>query len=217
MLFSVESAQIPKLLSIIIIMTWKLDTIIYNRGWHTSPADIIVELTNWTFKRKTISFSSRVNFTDKSTGASFPPNSAGIIPGLWEERGMCVDNLFFKISCGLKQRGIDFHRYLTSANPRHRGHLEIQQQQGFNFLDLKIAVGRLHAPIYRKSSDRNTVLKADSWKFQRLRRTCSNDDVFDHRAEEMYRRFEQRVIFFKKAVLVQTLIKADFFKQKTPS
>lgn len=128
--------------------------------------------------------------------------------GLWEEGGMCV------CVSGLKKQGIDFLRYLTSTNLRHRAKLEIQQQQGFIFLDLKITVGRLHAPIYRKTSDRNTIPKADSWKFQRLRRTCSNDDVFDPRGEDMYRRFEQRGYLKKNVVLVQTLIKANFFKQK---
>lgn len=64
--------------------------------------------------------------------------------------------------------------------------------------------GKLHTTVYRKTTDKNTVLKADSFhpkwlkdnipfgQFQRLRRICDTDSEFEKQAKIMSNRFAQR-------------------------
>ncbi|XP_063042950.1 uncharacterized protein LOC134437386 [Engraulis encrasicolus] len=100
----------------------------------------------------------------------------------------------------------DFHLYLNSINHNIKLSLEFSTTS-INFLDLNIYVdsdGTLHTTIYRKPTDRNTILRADSFhpnslisnipygQFQRLRRICDSDTDFETQSAEMYERFKQR-------------------------
>lgn len=99
-----------------------------------------------------------------------------------------------------------FHNYLNQTNPNIRLSMEFSDKE-IHFLDLKITLdtlGFLHTSLYRKSTDRNTLLHAESFhpknlidnipfgQYQRLRRICDSETDFDHQAQEMHERFTQR-------------------------
>ena len=168
-------------------------------------------------------------------GAAYAPSYAGLFLGLWEENyiysqhntfldkikwyGRYIDDLFL-IFTGSEQELIDFHNYINSTNENLRLSLEYSKKE-INFLDIKISRddnGNLHTSIYRKSSDRNTILRADSFhpsslisnipygQFQRLRRLCDSDDDFVQQATDMHHRFTYRG--YKKHTLQQAYNKA---------
>lgn len=72
-------------------------------------------------------------------------------------------------------------------------------------MDLKIfkeSNGILYITIFRKETDRNTILRADSFnpswltdipfgQFQRLKQICEKEEDFDFRAQEI-KRFQER-------------------------
>lgn len=76
-----------------------------------------------------------------------------------------------------------------------------------NFLDLTVSKdnqGTLHTSVYRKPTDRNTILHAKSFhpnwlkenvpygQFQRVKRICDQDHVFESKSLEMMPRFKER-------------------------
>ncbi len=146
--------------------------------------------------------------------------------------GRYIDDLFFIFS-GSEQQLIAFHNYLNTTNPNIELSLEYSSTE-IHFLDLNITVdqqGKLHSSIYRKSTDRNTILRADSFhpkslisnipygQFKRLRRICDNDTDFELQAKDMYHRFEQRG--YNKTVLNKALTRTTSLNrrqllQKTP-
>ena len=155
-------------------------------------------------------------------GAAYAPNYAGLFLGYWEERyvnnnvnpfrqyikfyGRYIDDLLF-IFTGSEQQLLDFHKYLNSTNPNIKLTLEYSKA-AIDFLDLKISIdqlGTIHTYIFRKSTDRNTILRAESFhpkhfiisnipfgQFQRLKRICNTDSEFEAQAHTMYDRFSQR-------------------------
>lgn len=107
---------------------------------------------------------------------------------------------------GSLQQLQDFHEYLNNTNSNIKLSLEYSNSS-LNFLDLTISVdasGDLHTSIYRKNTDRNTILRADSFhpnglinnipygQFQRLRRICDSQTDFDQQSKSMYQRFRNR-------------------------
>ncbi len=99
---------------------------------------------------------------------------------------------------------LDFHEYINSINDNVGLSLEYNQSE-IMFLDLsKYHNGNIHTSIYRKSSDCDTILRADSFhpsslitniplgQFQRLRGICDCDDEFDQQAINIYQRLKQR-------------------------
>lgn len=148
----------------------------------TPPTDFIVDLTNWTLKNNIFLFQDKLFRQIKGTamGAAYAPNYAELYLGMWEEKfiysninpfrdfirwyGGYIDDLFF-IFTGTEQQLIDFHLYLNSTIPNIKLSLDYSNT-GINFLDLKINIdghGHLHTSIYRKSTDRNTILRTDSF------------------------------------------------------
>lgn len=100
----------------------------------------------------------------------------------------------------------EFHQFLNATNPNIKLSLDFNDNE-IHFLDLKIfkdSVGLLHTSIFRKETDRNTILRADSChpsslisnipfgQFQRLRRICDSRSDFETQSRDMYRRFQQR-------------------------
>lgn len=128
---------------------------------------------------------------------------------------------------GTLQQLQDFHCYLNNTNPNIKLNLEYSTSS-INYLDLTISVdsdGLLHTSIYRKSTDRNTVLRADSFhpsslvsnipvgQFQRLRRICDSKTDFYKQAKIMYERFQHRG--YKDKILNQALKKAESTERST--
>ena len=154
-------------------------------------------------------------------GACFAPNYANLYMGFWEDKfvfsdlnvfrdkilwwGRYIDDVLLLWS-GSEQELLDFHSYLNNTNENLKLSLDYSLSE-INFLDLKIlksSEGNLHSTIFRKPTDRNTILKADSFhppwllenipygQFQRLRRICDTDSSFETNAVDMTQRFKDR-------------------------
>lgn len=174
-------------------------------------------------------------------GAAFAPNYAGLYMGLWEEThihqdnnpfkacilwyGRYIDDLFF-IFNGTELQLNEFHQYLNASNPNIQLSLDYSKTL-INFLDLQITVddnGQLHTTIYRKPSDRNTILRADSFhpqtlisnipvgQFQRLKRICDSENSFELHSMDMYKRFQNRG--YNKKILDNSLTKVNNIQRK---
>ena len=154
-------------------------------------------------------------------GSCFSPNYACLYLGFWEKRfvlnpvnpffncvtwyGRYIDDLLLVFD-GSETQLLEFHEYLNSLNPNIKLTIEYSQMT-INFLDLTISkdtLGNLHTTIFRKKTSRNTLLRADSFhpphlinnipfgQFQRLRRICDDDVVFETQADDMASRFRDR-------------------------
>lgn len=187
------------------------------------PAAFILQLAEWTLNNNVFLFQNQFYKQIKGTamGACFAPNYSNLFMGLWEETfvysnlntfaekikyyGRYIDDILL-IWSGSESELSLFHSYLNNTNPNLKLNLEFSHTQ-ISFLDLKISKdlnGDLHTSIFRKPTDRNTILKADSFhppwliknipygQFQRLRRICDSDEDFELNAQEMTDRFLKR-------------------------
>ncbi len=152
-------------------------------------------------------------------GACFAPNYANLFLGLWEERyiysthnsfldnivmwGRYIDDVLI-IWSGSESELHRFHQYINGINRNLKLSLEYSVSEN-NFLDLKItkeANGVLHTSIFRKPTDRNTILRANSFhppwlieniphgQFQRLKRICDREDDYEIQLQDMTSRFQ---------------------------
>lgn len=153
--------------------------------------------------------------------ACFAPNYSNLFMGAWEETfvysdlniyldkiiwwGRYIDDIILLWS-GSETELLQFHSYLNNTNRNLKLSLDFSLSE-INFLDLKISKdvnGDLHTSIFRKSTDRNTILRADSFhpsclidnipfgQFQRLKRICDSEEDFERKAEDMSQRFKTR-------------------------
>ena len=166
---------------------------------------------------------------------------ANLYLGQWEENFiLCSTNPFFEkikwygryiddillLFSGSEEELLQFHKYANSLNPNLKLSIEYSKTE-INFLDLKILKnesGSLHTTIFRKITDRNTILRADSFhppslinnipfgQFQRLRRICDREEDFDQKAVEMHARFQQRG--YKPGLLDQSLTRAKSLERE---
>ena len=77
--------------------------------------------------------------------------------------------------------------------------------------------GLIHTSIFRKDTDRNTILRAESFhpknlisnipfgQFQRLRRICSSDTDFESQAQAMSNRFAERGYNIKRKDILNVI------------
>lgn len=146
---------------------------------------------------------------------------AGLYLGKWEEDfvlnqennkyhkfiiwwGRYIDDVL-SIWSALKVELKDYS-YLNCKNPNIKLSLEYSREC-INFLDLtilKFDQGFLHASVYRKPTDRNTILNARSFHpnrlkenvpyghFQGVKRICDQENVFETISEEIMSRFRER-------------------------
>lgn len=187
------------------------------------PTDFIVQLTEWTLKNNVFLFQDKLYKQEKGTamGACFAPNYANLFLGLWEEQhifsnqnpfkdcivwwGRFIDDVIIFFS-GSEEELLNFHAYVNRLNENLKLSLEYNTKV-INFLDLQISKdneGFLHTSIFRKSTDRNTVLHANSFhppwlienipygQIQRLKRICDSEDDFQVQSVDMQKRFKQR-------------------------
>ncbi|XP_026098621.1 uncharacterized protein LOC113069710 [Carassius auratus] len=208
------------------------------------PSDFIVQLTEWTLKNNIFLFQDILYRQEKGTamGACFAPNYANLFLGLWEERyifshvnpfkdkilwwGRYIDDVILMFS-GSEKELVDFHVYVNSLNENLKFSLDYDLHT-INFLDLRISKdneGFLHTSIFRKSTDRNTLLHANSFhppwlidnipfgQIQRLRRICDSDQDFQYQSLDMQRRFQQRG--YQTKTLVQAHNRAQSLERKS--
>ena len=185
--------------------------------------DFILQLTEWTLNNNVFLFQDKIYRQQKGTaiGACFAPNYANLFLGLWEEKfilcsanpfyekikwyGIYIDDILMLFS-GSEYEWVQFQKYVNYLNMNLRLSIEYSETE-INFLDLKILRnqnGSFHTTIYRMDTDRNTILRADSFhpssliknipfeQFQRLRRICDREDDFQDKVGEMHSRFQQR-------------------------
>ena len=185
------------------------------------PSEFILQLTEWTLKNNVFLFQDQLYTQDRGTamGACFAPNYANLFLGLWEKDCVYSSNYSDRIKwwgryiddillfwTGSEEELLLFHDSLNTNNRNIKLSIEYSKTK-VNFLDLSISKGeegQLHTTVYRKPTDRNTVLKADSFhpnwlknnipfgQFQRLRRICDTDKEFEEQATVMSNRFAQR-------------------------
>ena len=98
-----------------------------------------------------------------------------------------------------------FHQYLNACNDHLKFTLEFSDTQ-ISFLDVLILKegNSLKTDLYRKPTDRNTLLHGDSFhpkhlikslpisQFHRARRVCSSDSFYQKQAEDLTNRFLTR-------------------------
>lgn len=185
------------------------------------PTELILELTEWTLTNNVFLFRDELFMQTRGTamGACFAPNYANLFLGLWESEyvynnplrdkilwwGRYIDDILL-FWTGTLEELKQFHEHLNDNNINVKLSLQFSQSS-INFLDLTItkeAGGHLDTTIYRKPTDKNTVLKADSFhphqlkknipfgQYQRIRRICNKDEEFEEQARTMTTRFVQR-------------------------
>lgn len=100
---------------------------------------------------------------------------------------------------------IEFHSYLNSCNEHLKFTLEYDRNS-ISFLDVQIYKedNKIKTDLFRKSTDRNTILRGDSFhprpllrslpvsQFHRIRRICSDDPSYLAQAEVLKNRFLSR-------------------------
>lgn len=213
------------------------------------PNYFLLLLTEWTLHNNVFLFQDSLYRQLKGTamGACFAPNYANLFLGFWEEQyiynqsknlfcdkmvfwGRFIDDILL-IWSGTESELLQFHEYLNLTNPNIKLSIEYSRTS-ISFLDLLISIDEnvLHTSIYRKSTDRNMLLRADSFhtkslknnipfgQFQRLRRICDKDTDFEEQAQDMKSRFCVRgyspELIDNAIVKARSIPRSDLLKKK---
>lgn len=154
-------------------------------------------------------------------GSTMAPNYANLYMGFFENNFVLNSevNPYFN-NVLLYQRFIDdvfilwkgderslrlFHQYLNSVNDHLSFTLDFDQSQ-ISFLDVLVIRdgANLQTDLFRKPTDRNTILRGDSYhpshlikslpisQFHRARRICSSDQRYASQASDLSQRFQER-------------------------
>lgn len=221
-----------------------------HRSETSPPNHFLLSLTEWILHNNVFLFQDDFFRQLKGTamGACFAPNYANLFLGHWEEQyiynrssnkfcdkivfwGRFIDDILFVWS-GNEEELLQFHEYINTTNPNIKLSIE-HSKTSINFLDLTISIddnNLLHTTIYRKGTDRNTLLRADSFhlrslkdnipfgQFQRLRRICNNDSDFEMQAQDMTLRFRARgyspMIIEKAIIKARSTTRSDLLEKK---
>ncbi|KAL2083743.1 hypothetical protein ACEWY4_021516 [Coilia grayii] len=186
------------------------------------PVEFLMTLTKFILKSNYFMFDKKYFLQCQGTnmGSPFAPNYANLYMGLWEKRHIFNNNpyarnvVFFRRFiddilmgfAGDEGELLAFRDYINDTYPNLKFTMEYSAKS-IHFLDLLITVnndGQLETSIYRKETDRNTILHASSFhpdhlidnipygQFIRLRRICSIEEDYVAKAQEMCDRFKQR-------------------------
>lgn len=206
--------------------------------------DFLFRLTEWVIHNNIFIFMDELYIQKIGVpmGSCFSPNYACLFLGLWEKYyvlspanpfyhkitwyGRYIDDILLVFDGNVNEL-LDCHKYLNSINPNIKLSMEYSMSS-INFLDLTIFKDegdQLHTTLYRKSTSRNTILRADSFhpqhlkrnipygQFQRLRRICNCDVDFDQQAEDMSCRFLERA--YKPTIVKRACDKAQSLNRDT--
>ncbi|XP_063077568.1 uncharacterized protein LOC134467623 [Engraulis encrasicolus] len=185
------------------------------------PTELLLNMTRFILKSNYFLFNNKyfLQVQGTSMGSPFAPNYANLFMGLWEEKHIFNNNPF-KDNLLIFKRFIDdillvftgsehdlslFNKYINDTHPNLKFTMEYSSTK-IHFLDLEITLhnNMLETSIYRKETDRNTILHASSFhpdhivknipygQFVRLKRICSNDEDFEVKANDMAKRFRDR-------------------------
>ncbi|CAB1353587.1 unnamed protein product, partial [Coregonus sp. 'balchen'] len=155
-------------------------------------------------------------------GSTMAPNYANLYLGMLEKQVMLNPDLnpflsnillilrylddIFVIYTGTQGELLEFHAYLNSMNEHL--HFTINYDLSpIRFLDVMVIKDKtsLSTDLYRKPTDRNTLLRGDSFhpsplikslpisQFSRIRRICSSDASYQKQTTDLTQRFKERV------------------------
>lgn len=206
--------------------------------------NFLLKLTEWVIHNNLFTFLDDLYIQKIGVpmGSCFSPNYACLFLGLWEKDyvlnpinpfyhcmtwyGRYIDDILLIFEGSLNEL-LNFHKYLNSINPNIKLSIEYSQTC-IDFLDLTIFKGegdQVHTTLYRKNTSRNTILRADSFhpqhlkrnipygQFQRLRRICDRDEDFVEQAGAMSSRFHDRA--YKPTVVKNALDRAQSVDRTT--
>lgn len=188
------------------------------------PVKILLELSELILKTNYFMFDKKyyVQTQGSAMGSPFSPNYANLYMGLWEKRYISdesvnpllkhvlfwiryIDDILL-VFTGTEDELFEFRDYINNTYSTLKFTMEYDKEK-IHFLDVLISVdmmGNLETSIFRKSTDRNTILHAQSYhpkemignipygQFLRLKRICSKESDYDIQANEMQQRFVQR-------------------------
>ena len=112
---------------------------------------------------------------------------------------------FFVIYTGTQEELLEFHAYLNSMNEHLHFSINYDLSQ-ISFLGVMVINDKtyLSTYLYRKPTDRNTLLRGDSFhprpliknltisQFSRIRRICSSDAAYLQQTTDLTQRFKER-------------------------
>ena len=115
-----------------------------------------------------------------------------------------LDDIFFTWS-GSESQLREFHEFMNHSNEHLKFSMEIDSHK-MNFLDILIVRdgNTVKTDLYRKSTDRNSLLHGDSYhprflkknlpvsQFNRVRRICSSNDDYQKQSTILKERFKER-------------------------
>lgn len=115
-----------------------------------------------------------------------------------------IDDIFF-IWTGTEAQLKEFHSFINSSSHHLKFTIEYDKHK-MNFLDILLYrdSNRLGTNLYRKSTDRNSILHGQSFhpiplirslpvsQFSRIRRICSSDADYHAQASDLEKRFQDR-------------------------
>lgn len=182
------------------------------------PTDFLLKLTEWTLTNNIFIFQDKI--FKQTKGCAMWTSYAGLFLGKWEEDfvlngdiNICHKNILwyghFIADLCLFRSGSENElekmilEFLNNISSNIELSLEYSKES-INFLDLTITKdeeGTLLILVYRKPTDRNTILHGRSFhpkwlkdnvpcgQFQRIRRICDQDQDFENKSQEMRSRF----------------------------
>ena len=188
------------------------------------PSEFLLSLTNFILKSNYFTFDEKwyIQIQGTAMGSAFAPNYANLFMGHWESQSIhnraaspllknvtfwkrYIDDIFM-VFVGSEDELFQFKEYINGTHHTLKFTMEHSREQ-IDFLDLRISTdneGNLQTTIFRKPTDRNTILHANSHhprrmvdnipygQFLRLKHICSESADFQKKADEMSDRFKQR-------------------------
>lgn len=184
--------------------------------------DCVLDLANIVLNNNAFRFQSDFYLQKKGTamGSKMAPNYACLYMGLFEHQYVLnstnpfyskiifykrfVDDIFTIMECTVDELKC-FHEYLNSCNEHLQFTLEHHAQR-ISFLDVLVYRDglSLKTDLFRKATDRNTILHGDSFhpkqlikslpisQFHRVRRICSDASTYSAQSSDMAKRFLNR-------------------------
>lgn len=189
----------------------------------TPPSELLWELTALVMKKNYFMFHGDfyLQVSGTSMGSICAPNYANLFVGFFEanfvmnpEKNTHLSKIikwfrFIDDVWALYQGSVDelqdFFQLLNSFDSNLQFTMEYSHEK-VHFLDMWVSKtdGKLSTTLYRKDTDKNSLLMANSFhptplkrglpksQFYRLRRICQTTDDFVEKAEEMKGRFRER-------------------------
>lgn len=184
--------------------------------------ECILDLADIVLSNNFFRFQNEFYIQKKGTamGSKMAPNYACLYMGLFEKEHVLnpvnpfysqirfykrfIDDIFLIMESTVDEL-TEFHNYLNSCNEHLKFTVEYDRHS-ISFLDVRVyrEEDQIKTDLFRKPTDRNTILRGDSFhpspllkslpvsQFHRIRRICSDDPSYSAQAEVLKNRFLSR-------------------------